>query len=96
MKDSLRTSLFLPAKLCLKTTASHLETLIFLQTLGTVMGTKYAPNCATLVLGHLETKMYNQIETEKGMEFGIKIENTFKWYLNDQELRKYGITENSS
>ncbi len=55
----------------------------YLQTLGTAMGTKFAPNYATLVLGYLETKMYNQIQSEKGVDFRIKIENSFKRYLDD-------------
>ena len=38
----------------------------FLQKNGTAMGTKFAPNYATLTLAYLEEKMYSEIEAEKG------------------------------
>ena len=38
----------------------------FLQTKGTVMGSKFAPIFATLVLAYLEEKMYEQSEKDFG------------------------------
>ncbi len=40
----------------------------FRQALGTAMGTKMAPTCATLVLSYLELKMYVSFEQMFGPE----------------------------
>ena len=55
----------------------------YLQLLGTAMGTKFAPNYATLVLGYLEEKMYDDFQESKGLEFRKHIEKKFKRYLDD-------------
>ena len=53
------------------------------QVLGTAMGTKFAPTYATLVLGYLETKLYNLVETNFGIEYSTFIRNNFKRFLDD-------------
>lgn len=53
------------------------------QILGTAMGTKFAPNYATLVLGYLETKLYRIIQEKYDSNFSEFIQKTFKRYLDD-------------
>ena len=55
----------------------------FKQILGTAMGTKFAPNYATLTLAYLENKLYSTIEQIHGPEFSIHIKSTLKRFLDD-------------
>ena len=55
----------------------------FKQVLGTAMGTKFAPTYATLVLGYLETKLYDTLETNYGVHYSVYIKNNFKRFLDD-------------
>ena len=71
----------------------------FLQTKGMVMGTKFAPIYATLVLAYLEEKLYFiQVEKEIDSNFRKYIEDNFKRFLedcfiiftrSDEELKKF-------
>ena len=54
----------------------------FKQVLGTAMGTKFAPTYATLVLGYLETKLYDTLETNYGVHYSVYIKNNFKRFLD--------------
>ena len=55
----------------------------FLQIKGTVMGTKFAPIYATLVLAYLEEKMYTRLEQEFDLDFKHYIQENFKRFLDD-------------
>ena len=55
----------------------------FKQIKGTAMGTKFAPVYATLVLGYLEQKLYQQITTEFGTSYGTYFRNNWKRFLDD-------------
>lgn len=50
---------------------------------GTAMGTKMAPTYATLVMGHLERKLYEQFGHRYGTEQRDQFINIFKRYLDD-------------
>ena len=54
-----------------------------LQKIGTAMGTKFAPTYATLVLGYLETILYDRIEEKISKDARLLIENNTKRYLDD-------------
>ena len=56
---------------------------LFLQLIGTAMGTKMAPTYANLVLGYLELKLYSECERLHGLEFRQFIEKGWKRYLDD-------------
>ena len=53
------------------------------QTKGTAMGTKFAPVYATLTVGYLEQKLYTEIETAFGSEFGTYFIQNWKRFLDD-------------
>ena len=53
------------------------------QVKGTAMGTKFAPVYATLTVGYLEEKLYKEIETYFGSEFGTYFINNWKRFLDD-------------
>jgi hypothetical protein len=53
----------------------------YLQLSGTAMGTKMAPTYATLMLGYLEKRMYN--EAEHGTEYKKYLESRWKRLLDD-------------
>ncbi|XP_062587971.1 uncharacterized protein LOC134249655 [Saccostrea cucullata] len=55
----------------------------FLQIKGTAMGTKVAPTYATLVLGFLEEKLFNETERRFGNPFAQYIRFNWKRYLDD-------------
>jgi len=55
----------------------------FLQVKGVAMGTKVAPTYATLVMGYLEDKLYQNIRIEFGDEFSDYIQQNWKRYLDD-------------
>ena len=59
------------------------DTQNFLQIKGTAMGTKVAPTYATLVLGFLEEKLYNETDRVFGNQFAQYIRSTWKRYLDD-------------
>ena len=47
------------------------------------MGTKFAPICATLVLGYLEETLYRKVEIVFDLNFKTYIEENFKRFLDD-------------
>ena len=47
------------------------------------MGTKFAPTYATLVLAHLEEKLYVQTEIKFGKDFARYIKDNWKRFLDD-------------
>ena len=47
------------------------------------MGTKFAPTYATLVLGYLEEKLYQEVENTYNQEFAWYIRNNWKIFLDD-------------
>ena len=55
----------------------------YIQIFGTAMGTKFAPTYATLVLGYLETILYERIESKYNTQTKEIVQNTFKRYLDD-------------
>ncbi|MEW8547697.1 MAG: reverse transcriptase domain-containing protein, partial [Candidatus Thiodiazotropha sp.] len=55
----------------------------FRQKKGTAMGTKVAPTYATLTIGYLEQKLYNQTASDFGPTFIKEFENTWKRFLDD-------------
>ena len=70
-------------KIVLEYNTFTFDTDYYIQVRGTAMGTKVAPTYATLVMGFIETRLYEQIEEK----YGINIKNHFinKWwrYLDD-------------
>ena len=56
---------------------------MYTQVKGTAMGTKFAPTYATLVLAYLEEALYKKSETEFGEEFGQKLRQLWKRFLDD-------------
>ncbi|XP_071122593.1 uncharacterized protein [Mytilus edulis] len=55
----------------------------YLQISGTAMGTKVAPTYATLVMGFLEDKMYQQVESEFDTAFKVYVKSEWKRFLDD-------------
>ena len=55
----------------------------FLQIKGTAMGTKVAPTYATLVLGFLEEKLFENLDQLFGNEYGQYMKANWKRYLDD-------------
>ena len=47
------------------------------------MGSKFAPNFATLVLAYLEEQMYEQSEKDFGLDFRKYFETNFQRFLDD-------------
>ena len=70
-------------KLVLENNTFQFGSRFFRQILGTAMGTKFAPNYATLVLGFLEHKMYNSLLENYGATLSLNICSNFKRYLDD-------------
>jgi hypothetical protein len=65
----------------------------YIQILGTAMGTKFAPIYATLTLGFLEEKLFNDISINLGPSQSTNIRNKFFRYLDDVFViwnEKYG------
>ena len=67
----------------LRNNTFHFNDQYFLQLVGTAMGTKMAPTYANLVLGYLETKLYDQMQEMHGLNFRLFLENNWKRYLDD-------------
>ena len=55
----------------------------YIQTLGTAMGTKMAPNYATLTLGYLEISLYEKVGYKFGSHFEEVFQQSWKRYLDD-------------
>ena len=55
----------------------------YIQTLGTAMGTKMAPNYATLTLGYLEISLYEKVGYIFGSHFEELLQQSWKRYLDD-------------
>lgn len=53
------------------------------QTKGTAMGTKVAPTYATLTIGYLEQKLYEEIEKKWGENFKLQFIQIWKRFLDD-------------
>ena len=47
------------------------------------MGTKMAPSYATLVLGYLETHLYEKVSKDMGVEVGTFVLGHWKRFLDD-------------
>lgn len=67
----------------IKTNTFQFNNEFYLQIKGTAMGTKVAPTYATLTLGYLEKKLYQQITITFGPEFGKYFERMWKRFLDD-------------
>ena len=70
------------AKLILENNILQFNNNFYKQIKGTAMGTKFAPNYATLTLGFLEIKMYTLIEQIHG-NTSIYLKSHFKRFLDD-------------
>ena len=55
----------------------------YIQVIGTAMGTKFAPNYATLALGYLEVKLYNQLRNHYSSYIANRFINNYFRYLDD-------------
>lgn len=55
----------------------------YIQIKGTAMGTKFAPTYATLVMGYLEQKLYQNIEEKYGIDIARYIETSWFRFLDD-------------
>ena len=55
----------------------------YIQIKGTAMGTKVAPTYATLVLGYIENRLYENLRIEYGPEFSCFVRNNWKRFLDD-------------
>lgn len=72
--------------LVLKNNTFEFNGVRYLQILGTAMGTRMAPCIANLVMGYLETKLYEQTKQQYGLEFSKYIEENWKRFLDDCEM----------
>jgi len=63
--------------LVLENNTFHFNNKYYLQTKGTAMGTKMAPNYANLVLAYLEECLYEKLQNKYGTVYGNFIENNF-------------------
>ena len=61
----------------------HFDDSYYLQIKGTAMGTKVAPTYATLVMGFLEEKLYNELPGIFDQQFSLYIKENWKRYLDD-------------
>lgn len=85
-------------KLILENNTFQFDSRHFKQISGTAMGTKMAPTYATLVLGFLETKLYDIFKEKYGEEGEKYLIENFKRYLDDifclWNKRKFGNSSN--
>ena len=51
------------------------------------MGTKLAPTCATLAMGWLELKLYDEIEEKFGTEFSKRFKEEWMRYLSISQFQ---------
>jgi hypothetical protein len=70
-------------EIILENNVFHFDDKFFIQLKGTAMGTKMAPNYASLVLAYLEEMLYTKLESEKGIEYAKFIKEHFVRYLDD-------------
>ncbi|XP_071132786.1 uncharacterized protein [Mytilus edulis] len=70
-------------KLILENNSFYFNGKNYLQHRGTAMGTKFAPTYATLVMGFLEQRLYQEVENNFGVEFAREFELSWKRYLDD-------------
>jgi hypothetical protein len=71
------------AELILKNNTFMFNDVNYIQTVGTAMGTKFAPNYATLTLGYLEIKLYNQLNDHYSSFIANKFINSYFRFLDD-------------
>ncbi|XP_045209259.2 uncharacterized protein LOC123561103 [Mercenaria mercenaria] len=71
------------AKLILLNTTFYFNGKYYRQIKGTAMGTKFAPVYATLVIGYLENKLYNDVSSTFGEEFKDYFKDHWKRFLDD-------------
>ena len=71
------------AKLILENNSFYFNGRNYIQIRGTAMGTKFAPTYATLVMGFLEQKLYQEVENTFGIEYAKMFESSWKRYLDD-------------
>ena len=70
-------------KLILKNNTFHFNGKYYVQTKGTAMGTKMAPNYANMAIAFIEERMYNLCETNYSQEYTSYIKANWKRYLDD-------------
>ena len=70
-------------KIILENNTFYFDGSYYRQQKGTAMGTKMAPTYATLVLGHLEHKLYENLKCEYGEELSNYIQHNWKRFLDD-------------
>ena len=70
-------------KLILENNIFQFDDKFYQQCKGTAMGTKLGPTYATLVMGFLEEKLYDNIKTEKGESYMNEFINGWKRFLDD-------------
>ena len=61
----------------------HFDGSFYVQKRGTAMGTKMAPTYATLFMGYLEEKLYQEIEKRFNADVRVYFENNWLRYLDD-------------
>jgi hypothetical protein len=49
---------------------------------GSAMGTKVAPTYATLTIGYLEQKLYNQVKDQFELKFSVQFQSLWKRFLD--------------
>ena len=70
-------------KIILENNNFYFNDKMYTQVRGTAMGTKFAPTYATLVLAHLEEKLYVQTEIKFDKDFARYIKDNWKRFLDD-------------
>lgn len=70
-------------KLILQNNTFSFDHTHYKQIKGTAMGTKFAPVYATLTIGYLEEKLYEEIKSVFGTEFGNYFQKTWQRFLDD-------------
>ena len=91
-------------KLVLENNHFYFNDNFYLQIKGTAMGTKVAPTYATLVMGYLEEKLYNELPFLFDVNFATYIKENWKrclddcfifWTKSEEELQTFHSTINS-
>lgn len=70
-------------KIILENNTFYFDSNYYIQKKGTAMGTKMAPTYATLVLGYLEHKLYDNMRRKYGNEFSSFLQRNWKRFLDD-------------